>query len=118
MGVDEIIETIQKENLLEFFFELDGEFFEKYDRYLDEDETDLINTEEKEEKYLKKLGLQNYEDKGGRCDTSQFWNVVYFPDYDVYIKISGWYDSYGNYEHGYNKIEEVKPKQVTTTIYQ
>lgn len=117
MGVDEIIKIIKEEDLLELFFEQDGDFFQKRDRFLDEDEENQIDTEEKEVEYLTKLGLQNYEDKGGRADTSEFWNVVYFPDYDVYLKISGWYDSYGQYEHSYDKIEAVTPKTVTKTIY-
>lgn len=115
MGVEEIIKTIKEEDLLAFFFELESGYLVDYEHYTSEDE--MIETQEQEDAYLKKLGLSNFENKGGRADTSEFWNVVYFPDYDVYLKISGWYDSYGGYEHSYDEIEAVTPKTVTKTIY-
>jgi len=118
MEVKKLIEIIEENYLLEFFFECErGLLWEKEDEYDDEDKRG-INSLEDEVKWLTNLGLNNFEDKGGRADTSQFWSIVYFKDYDVYLKISGTYDSYGEYEHEYDTIKEVKPKQVTETIYE
>ena len=116
MGVEEIIKIIKEEDLLAFFFELESGYLVDYEHYTSEDE--MIESQEQEDAYLKRLGLSNYVNKGGRYDTSEFWNVVYFPDYDVYVKISGWYDSYGQGEHEYSNIKEVKPQTVTQTIYE
>lgn len=115
MGVEEIIKTIKEEDLLAYFFEQDSGYLVDYEHYTSDDV--LIENLEQEKEYLKKLGLSNFEDKGGRADTSEFWNVVYFPDHNAYLKISGWYDSYGGYEHSYDEIKEVKPQTVTKTIY-
>lgn len=64
------------------------------------------------------LGLGELEYKDKRCDTSEFWQVIYFKDHDIYLKISGWYDSYGQGEHSYDSIKEVKPKDVILTTYE
>lgn len=115
MGGKEIIEIIKREDLLRFFFDCDSDGLVDYEHYTSEDV--LIETEEDSVKYLTELGLQNYESKASREDTSEFWNVTYFPDHDVHVKISGWYDSYGGYEHSYDEIKEVNPTQVTKTVY-
>lgn len=115
MDGKQLIEVIKEEDLLRHFFECNESLID-YEHVTSKGVE--IENEEQEKEYLNSLGLSNFEDKGGRSDTSEFWNIVYFPDYDVHLKISGWYDSYGGYEHDYTGITEVKPKEVTKTIYE
>ncbi len=116
MDGKQIIETIQENDLMQFFFELETEYLTP-DYSYETNDGDELETDEDVVNFLTVLGLNKYENKGGRYDTSEFWNVVYFPDYDIYLKISGWYDSYGNSDHSYEDIIEVKPKEITKTIY-
>ena len=48
--------------------------------------------------------------------------IVHFKDDNIYVKLKGEYDSYGNYNHDYyndiNYITEVKPKKVEVVIYE
>lgn len=110
MTVEELIKEIESRNLQEQFFEIDN--WERLDEIEDYD-WDY-------KKYLDSIGLpSDYKKVDGRCDTSQFWSVIYFPTQDAYLKITGRYDSYGQYEHYYNKkVTQVFPKEVTQTIYQ
>lgn len=116
MKADEIIKILKKNDLLPFFFECEKGYLSDIE-YETLDDGKITSMEE-ETSFLTTLGLANYQSKGGRSDTSEFWNVVYFPDYDVYLKISGEYDSYGQYDHSYDEVEEVRPKEVTETIYE
>lgn len=107
----ELIEIIVQNDLLKPLF--DGDFDEV--EIGDEDGEYIENVE----KYVKEtLGLGELEYKDSREDTSQFWQVIYFKDHDVYLRIEGEYDSYGQGEHEYDTIEEVKPKEVLTVIYE
>lgn len=106
---EELIKIIKDNNLLEPLF--DGDL--KYAELEDEEGNSIENVEE----YLKDL-LGELEYKDGRSDTSEFWQVVYFKDHDVYLEVSGEYDSYGQGDHDYNSIYEVKPKTVTKIIYE
>ena len=42
--------------------------------------------------------------------------ILYFQDIDLYIKLSGWYNSYEGYE--LFDITEVRPKEKTITVYE
>ncbi len=107
---EHIIKTIQDNDLQKPFFCADH--WEEY-----EDRLEDFNDDEK--LYLESLGMPTeYKEVDGRCDTSEFWTVVHFPVEDIYIKITGEYDSYGQYDHYYNeKVTQVFPKKVTTTVY-
>lgn len=105
----ELIEIITQKDLLEPLF--DGDL--KWATVYDEDENEIEDTEA----YFKEL-FGEIEYKDGRCDTSEFWQVLYFKDHDVYLEISGDYDSYGQGEHVYENIYEVKPKEVTVIKYE
>ena len=109
---EEIIKIIQDKGLQQAFFEPD--YFDEQLEYLDEEEEF-----ETKELFLESVGLPTeFKQVDGRCDTSEFWSVIHFPVEDVYIKITGRYDSYGQYEHYYNsKVTQVFPKQVTQTVY-
>lgn len=111
MGVEEIIQKIKDNNLESFFFWCDLDWWE------DEFENRGFEKEEDFNMFLNELGLSNYEEKDRRADTSEFWSVVYFPDYNIYLKFTGWFDSYEMYNHSYNGITQVFPKEITKTIY-
>jgi hypothetical protein len=69
--------------------------------------------------FLKSLGLPISTVVDSRCDTAEMWSVIYFPVEDIYLKLTGTYDSYGQYEHDYDdEVTQVFPKQVTVTIYE
>lgn len=91
---EEIIKVIRDKGLQRVFFEL-----------------------ETVEAYLESVGLPTeFKQVDGRCDTSEFWSVIHFPVQDVYVKITGTYDSYGQYDYN-DKVTQVFPKQVTKTVY-
>lgn len=110
MGVtaEQLINLIKDNDLLEPLFHGDLKWAE-----LDDEEGNPI---ENVEEYFKNL-FGELEYKDGRCDTSEFWQVIYFKDCDIYLEISGEYDSYGQGEHQYYGITEVRPKEITKTVY-
>lgn len=106
----ELIDIINKNDLLKPLF--DDDF---YDVELEDEEGNGI---ENVEEYIKTSVLGELEYKDSRQDTSEFWQVIYFKDHDIYLRIDGVYDSYGQYEHEYNSVKEVKPKEIQTVIYE
>ena len=118
----EIIKIIKDNDLLQQFFNSDyweykdGDLEDFYPEGSDRGWKDL---DKAVENYLESLGLPTeYSEVDGRCDTSEFWSVVHFPTEDIYLKIEGEYDSYGQGEHEYDSITQVFPKEVTTIIYE
>lgn len=113
MGVktaQELIDIIKENDLLEYVFHgLDEGWVE-----LEYDYEEFENDEE----YLKSLGLENFEPIESREDTAEFWSVIHFKNEDIYLRIDGEYDSYGQGDHEYDSIKQVFPKQVTQTIYE
>lgn len=109
-SAQELIEIIVQNDLLKPLFDDDFDDFEVED----EDGNYIEDIEE----YIKKFGLGELEYKDSREDTSEFWQVIYFKDHDLHLRIEGVYDSYGQYEHEYNTVTEVKAKEITTIIYE
>ena len=108
----EISEIIKKYDLFEYLFSQDEYLLE--DKF---DENELNGLTEKE--FLKSLNFDNYEQVDYVCNTDEMYTVIYFKDFDIYIKLTGEYDSYGQYEHEYDdEINQVFPKQITKTIYE
>jgi hypothetical protein len=105
----ELIEIIRKKDLLEPLF--DGDL--KWAEVEDEEGNPIEDTET----YFKEL-FGEIEYKDGRCDTSEFWQVIYFKDHEVYLEIYGEYDSYGQGEHDYSGVKEVKPVTKTVIAYE
>lgn len=96
MKAEEIIKIIQDNQLQESLF--------------DEDADDIG---------LSELGLPNYEQVEFVCNSDEMYCIIYFKDDDIYIKITGTYDSYGDGEHDYDdSVTQVFPKQVTITKYE
>ena len=73
------------------------------------------------DKYLNILNLGKIEcvsSYGGEDKGSEFYNVQYFVDHDVYIKLEGYYSSYEGVDYGGFDYEEVRPIQKTITVYE
>ena len=98
MTSQEIIKYIQKNKLQEYLFE------------------EVNNSGETISKHSI-LGI--VEQKTWVANTDEMNTVIHFKDHNVYIKLEGWYDSYGQGEHQYtDAIYEVFPKTIETIIYQ
>lgn len=55
----------------------------------------------------------------GKQNTDEFWVVRYFKDQDIYIQLTGEYDSYGECEHEYhNEVKRVYPVEKIVTFYE
>lgn len=106
----ELIEIIVQNDLMKPLF---GDDFDDFD--IEDEEGEYIDDPRE---YVKNLGLGEIEYKDSREDTSEFWTVIYLKDHDIYLRIDGVYDSYGQYEHEYNNVTQVFPKEVTQTIYE
>lgn len=107
----EISEIIKEYDLYKYLFAED-------DYYLE----DLIikgkEDEENVEKALKEIGF-DYIQVDYVCNTDEMFCVIYFKDSDIYIKLTGEYDSYGQYDHEYHrKITQVFPKEIKKIIYE
>lgn len=57
---------------------------------------------------------------GGEDEGSHWTRTYYFTDHDVYLKVTGYYQShYGtDFDGGWDCVKEVKPKEKTITIYE
>lgn len=88
---------------------------EEWAEYIEYDEEKFKSPEE----YIESLNLRNFEFVDGVCNSDELYQIVYFKDQNVYIKITGTYDSYGEYDHEYDdEVIEVFPKQKTITYYE
>lgn len=100
----DLIKVIIDNNLVRGFFERDF---------------DYIDASQGMYEFLATLGIKNFEIVDERIDSSEFWAIIYFKDEDIYLKITGEYDSYGNgYHQYYSYITEVRPKVVEKIIYE
>lgn len=96
MKAEEIIKIIQDNQLQESLFDQDV------------DDVGLIE-----------LGLPTFEQVEWVCNSDEMYCVIHFKDDNIYLKLTGEYDSYGECEHDYNNgIKEVFPKEVTITKYE
>lgn len=61
---------------------------------------------------IEKLNLGNIKSVEFVCNSDELYNVVYFEKYNIDLKFTGEYDSYGSGEHDYEgSITEVFPKE-------
>lgn len=57
--------------------------------------------------------------QGGESKGDHWESVKYFPDHDVYLRVTGYYASYdGTSFDGWKDCREVKPKEKTITVYE
>lgn len=115
MDYKKIKSIITDNNLQKMLFNLDNlEDCRKLD-----DDSDWYESADQALEDLAKLGLKNMELVDNRTNNEEFYSIIHFKDEDIYIEISGEYDSYGIGNHYYNdEIRQVFPKQITTTIYE
>jgi hypothetical protein len=112
LTAEQIIKIIQEHNLQSCLF--DGD-----DNYQLKAEAEDNGFGKDTAGFLQALGLPYFQLIDFRCDTAEMWSVLHFPVEDVYLKITGTYDSYGQYEHDYDEqVTQVFPKQVTVTLYE
>ena len=73
----------------------------------------------KEWKEANQLSWEEVDQYGGEGQGDDWWSVKYFPEHDVYIKVSGFYASYdGTSFNGWDDCSEVRPIQKTITVYE
>ena len=62
---------------------------------------------------------EEVEQYGGEGKGEDWYSVKYFPKYDIYIRVDGWYQSYNGTEFhsGWDCCKEVRPQQKTITVY-
>lgn len=70
--------------------------------------------------YLKgKFEFEEFERIEQVCNSDEMYTVIYFKESDIYLKLIGEYDSYGNNDHNYTRgIIEVKPISKTIIAYE
>ena len=111
---DELIDIIKSNYLEKVFFNLDD-----ISEYLVNDDDEYIfETDDECYEYLSKLGLENFEQLEYVSNTDEMYCIIHFKNENIYLKLIGKYDSYGQYKHDYEcGIKEVFPKQVLETKY-
>jgi hypothetical protein len=120
MTFEDIEYFIRNTNSQYIFFDLDeGDLKGCISDFLKEEKDENGDTEFTKEELESVFNRDNIEYKDGREDTTEFWAVCYFKEQDIYIRLDGEYDSYGNYEHEYNRgITQVHPKEIMKTVYE
>ena len=111
----ELIEIIKSNNLQECLFRLDCDYLIEYVYDTNGEE---FETDEQVFDYLKTLGLDNFEQVYYVSNTDEMYTVIHFKDDNVYLKLVGEYDSYGQMEHDFNcGMYQVFPKEVKVVEY-
>lgn len=68
-----------------------------------------------------KLNLGEIEEvasRGGEGEGEDYHHVWHFKDHDVYLMLSGWYQSYHGTDYdGWDSVSQVFPKKKTVTVY-
>lgn len=110
MNSTELIKKIKDNDLQKLLFHLDCA-----DDYLEDTE---FESEDELYKKFEELELGEMEEMESVCNSDEMYCVINFKDHGIYLKLSGEYDSYGQYEHDYDcGIVEVKPETKTVTVY-
>ncbi len=103
---EELKQFIKSHYLQKVFFD---DYFD-YEDYLD------LNDELTEQEFedFKK----DFEMVESVCNSDELYSVAYFKDLNVYICLTGTYDSYGAGDHEYDEdITQVYPKEVSVITY-
>jgi hypothetical protein len=77
------------------------------------------NEDDNEELYNKynELALK-YDVIDYTCNSDELYMILYFKEIDIYLKLTGEYDSYGEGQHYYNdEVKQVYPEQKTIIVY-
>lgn len=63
--------------------------------------------------------LEDFEVMDRVCNSDEMYVVVHFKESDIYVRVSGEYDSYGSGNHDYmSYANQVFPKEKTITVYE
>lgn len=64
--------------------------------------------------------INQVDSHGGENEGSDWWVVYHFPKHNVYLKVSGWYQSHHgtDFEDWDSAVKEVKPKEKVITVYE
>lgn len=71
--------------------------------------------------FIPGLTWEEIEQIGGEGEGDHWHSVKYFPEHNIYIKITGYYQSYNGTEFygGYDECcSQVTPQQRTITVYE
>lgn len=76
-----------------------------------------------QKEYLESVGIGEIiqiEQYGGEDMGSTWYSIKYFPQHDIHIKVSGWYQSYHgtDFEDWSDACSEVKPVTKTVTVFE
>lgn len=68
----------------------------------------------------KEIGkMKEVQQNGGEDQGSNWFSIKYFPKHDIYIKVSGYYQSYSGITFdGWSDVSQVKPVEKTVTVYE
>lgn len=107
---EQIIEHVQKyydDSVEDFAFDDGNDFTKTGHSFGDDYECHELGVMEEVERY------------GGEGMGDTWYSIKYFKDHDVYIKVSGWYQSYNGTDFGdWNEAcKEVRPVEKTITVY-
>ena len=116
MTFSKIKKLINDNSLVKFLFT--GDFYvlvdEKKLKYFED-----LSYEENIQNYLDDIGFPKYEQIKYVCNSDEMYNVIHFIESDIYIRLDGIYDSYGNGKHYYDGgMKQVKPKEKLITVYE
>ena len=130
---EQIIEKLSKSSLdvYDFAFESipflpeDSQAYNELKKTLDWDAIEIKELVEKANvkaaTFFKELvgAWSEIAQQGGEGEGENWYSVKYFPDHDVYLKVSGHYYSYdGTHFDGWESVKEVKPQEKTITVYE
>lgn len=63
--------------------------------------------------------LGEFEIADNVCNSDELYIVIHLLEHDVYLRLTGEYDSYGGGDHYFHDgVKEVKPKTVQKIIYE
>lgn len=62
--------------------------------------------------------VERVDHYGGEGQGELYYDVLYFKDFDVYVKIRGYYYSYDGIEYYDDAISEVKPVKKEITVFE
>lgn len=63
--------------------------------------------------------IEIVDEYGGMGQGDDYWKVYHFLDYNIYLKVEGYYQSYdGIYIDGWSSCYRVFPKEKVITVYE
>ncbi len=66
------------------------------------------------------LNWKEIDQYGGEGEGNTWYSIKYFPEYNLYLKVEGFYQSHNgtDFYDGWDSITEVKPVAKTITVYE